>query len=89
MSEYYKSAVGSSGCAYATLGSYNVGGGGAMAPVPATASATAQVVPQWGAPGYNTLTHNVPNRSCNGHFNIQNAYGSGDGNCVSFVTRSC
>ena len=90
MSEYYKSSVGSSGCGYATLGSYNMGGGGSMAPVPVSAAATGQVVvPQYGSAGYNTLTHNVPNRSCNGKFNIQNAYPSSEGNCVNFVTRSC
>ncbi len=90
MSEYYKSSVGSAACGYATLGSYNMGGGGSMAPVPVTASASGQVVvPQYGAAGYNTLTHNVQGRSCNGHFNIQTAYPSADGNCVNFVARTC
>jgi len=90
MSEYYKSSVGSASCGYATLSSYNMGGGGAIAPVPVTASSNGQiVVPQYGSAGYNTLTHNVKTPSCNGHFSIQNAYPNAEGNCVSFVSRTC
>lgn len=90
MSEYYKSSVGSASCGYATLGAYNMGAGGPLAPVPATTNASGQiVVPQYGASGYNTLTHNVKVPSCSGHFNIQNAYPNAEGNCVSFVARSC
>lgn len=59
--EYSRPIVGSSGCLYTTLGTYNQGyyGRGIAAPVPSTAASMEIVtVPAYNAPGYDTLTAN-------------------------------
>ena len=79
--------------AYSTLGSYNSScyGNNVSAPVPSQAPSMAvQVIPQFSAPGYATLTHdNAP--SCgNGYFGLAQAYPAASaGKCTSFAARLC
>ena len=78
---------------YNTLGNYNSygtpAGRGIHPPVPAgTPSMAIQVIPVYGAPGYETLSHD--NRlSAGGHFTIQNAYPNYANNCDKFAQRLC
>jgi hypothetical protein len=90
----------SSACNYTTLGHYNAVNAGTMEHARASQSGhsvgpggTRQgvyVVPVWGAPGYDTLTHGFKAPTCSGHFNISQAYGGNAANCnTRFVERLC
>ena len=91
----------SSSCNYTTLGHYNAVNAGTMEharassskgqPVgPAGQRQGVYVVPVWGAPGYDSLTHNNVGGNCSGHFNISQAYGANAASCnTSFVERLC
>jgi len=81
-SEYSNTSVNSSPCAYTQLGSYL----GSNSPHHAPVSGT-YLVPQWGAIGYDALTHGGTAGSCNSYFNINHAYGNGSGNCHTKYTR--
>lgn len=91
MAEYNNSSVSAGACAYATLSHYNNGSQGLnKVPVPRSTVSGVYVVPTYGAPGYNTLTHGNAAPSCSGFFNIGNAYGKGANNCnTQFVKRLC
>lgn len=91
----------SSACNYTTLGHYNAVNAGTMEHARASASghrglgpggerAGVYVVPVWGAPGYDTLTHGNQVATCSGHFTISQAYGANATNChTRFVERLC
>jgi hypothetical protein len=81
-SEYSNTSVNSSPCAYTQLGSYL----GSNSPHHAPVSGT-YLTPQWGAIGYDALTHGGAAGSCNSYFNINHAYGNGSGNCHTKYTR--
>jgi hypothetical protein len=86
--EYAAPTVASSGCAYNSLCNY-YGANGTMAPLPQGTTSGSWVTPGWGAIGYDALTHGK-SPSCNTYFNIQDAYGSGAGNCqTQYTTRLC
>lgn len=74
-------------CSYATLSNYNHGM--AMAQPRVGDHSGFYVVPQYGGPGYGTLTHgSAP--SCSGYFDINNAYMSNGGNCnQQYVRKLC
>ena len=56
-------------------------------PVP---TAGQYVVPDYGAIGYDALTHGVGGGGCNNYFNIEQAYGTGAGSCsTTYSTRAC
>lgn len=82
-----------SGCpgAYARLGAYVSGFRGIRPPVPVTTVAGYYVVPNYSAPGYDTLTHGAP--TCGGggpYFSIGKAYGYGAANCnTQYVGSIC
>lgn len=78
------STVGGSSCSYATLDNYNKSDG-MQVPRP-TGNATGYIVPDYGAPGYNTLIHGPA--TCSGYPEIANAYGSKDGNCNQQYVRT-
>lgn len=92
MSEYNNTTVNGSSCSYASLANYNNGSQGMSPPVPTATAATVTgtyIVPDYQAPGYNTLSHNSA-PSCAGYFNIQTAYGSNDGSCsTNYVSKLC
>lgn len=84
----YESAnsVNGPACAYAQLGRYNSPSGIA---VPRSVVTGKYIVPDFSAPGYDTLTGRG-NPSCTGYFNIQRAYGSADGACDQrYITSLC
>lgn len=57
---------------------------------PGIPSMSVQVIPQFSAPGYSALQHNVPGQQCGGYFSVNNAYpGAGSGSCTTFATRKC
>lgn len=89
MSEFNNSTVNGSACAYANLNNYNNGVQGMRPPVPASTVSGQYIVPNYGAPGYNTLMHNnAP--SCSGYFNIQSAYGNDGSGCnTQYSTKLC
>lgn len=78
---------------YNTLSQYNsfdsVNGRGIHPPVPVgTPTMAIQVVPVYGMPGYEALTHGgVTNGE--GHFTILGAYPSYPGSCDKFAQRLC
>ena len=84
-SEYSNTSVNSSPCAYTQLGSYL--GSNSPHHLNAGPSSGSMVVPQWGAIGYDALTHGGAAGSCNSYFNINHAYGYGAGNCHTKYTR--
>jgi hypothetical protein len=79
-------------CSYATLTHYN--GDHMMGPTMQGPNAPGQVtgsyvVPVYGAPGYDTLTHGK-SPSCAGYFSIQGAYGKGASQCSTrYVQKMC
>jgi hypothetical protein len=82
-------------CDYNTLGNYNsMMRQGAMhqgihPPVPAgTPSMRVQIVPTYGMPGYETLTHG-DKCGCGDYFSIGNAYPNYANNCTRFTQRLC
>jgi hypothetical protein len=84
--EYYGSGT-NSGSRFSTLGCY-YGAGSTMPALKANQVNNVQIVPQWGGPGYDALTHGV---NCDGgYFNITNAYGAGAATCsTSYAQRLC
>ena len=93
-----------SACNYTTLGHYNDVNAGTMEHARASLSQgqprghpggqprgqDVYVVPVWGAPGYDTLTHGTASGTCSGHFNISHAYGANASSCnTRFVERLC
>ncbi len=82
-----------SGAYYNTLNSYNSFGdqrfAGIHPPVPAgTPSMAIQVVPVYGMPGYEALTHGNKGNG-EGHFTISSAYPNYGSNCTVFAKRLC
>ena len=91
--EFYNRQAGGNGCSYSNLANYNLGGAGAMAPVPANAPSMQKIVvpsqlASYGGYGYSSLTHGQEGPSCGGYFGIGRAYPTGSA-CGSFVSRSC
>jgi len=79
--------------AYMSLGNYNsfgqAGARGIHPPLPAgTPSMAIQMVPVYGMPGYEALTHDQRN-SGEGHFTITDAYPNYGNNCTKFTQRLC
>jgi hypothetical protein len=71
--ETNSSHVGGGSCSYATLSYYNNGSQGLNPPVPKGNVSGSYIVPVYGAPGYNTLTHGEG--CCAGYPGIEAAYG--------------
>lgn len=66
-------------CNYNTLGHY-------YNPINAKPTSGVYVVPSFGGPSYDTLTHDH-SQSCGGYFDIKNAYGK---SCdTSYISRNC
>ena len=87
-SEYSKPMVGSAGCAYQTAGCSGRSNP-TMPPMKAGTTSGVYLTPDYQGIGYNALTHGVPG-GCQQYFNIQDAYGSGAGNCsTSYTSRLC
>ena len=85
-SEYTNSAVGCSGCAYNTSCS---SGSRTMTQLRPGTTSGVFITPDYGGIGYDALTHGVTG-GCQKYFNIQDAYGSGAGNCkTSYTSRAC
>jgi hypothetical protein len=89
--EYSRPSVASSGCAYATLDSYNqnyFGRGAVGAPrISQTASNQVVVVPAYGGPGYSmSQQEKIP--SCSGYQDINNAYPNYPA-CNQFSSNMC
>ena len=88
-------------CNYTTLGHYNAVNAGTMEHARASSSKGTlgqggerqqgiYVVPVWGAPGYDALTHGNQAPTCSGHFNISQAYGANAASSnTRFVERLC
>lgn len=78
---------------YKQLNTYNTNVQGTVFVNDKKAFSTLQLVPMWQSLGYNALTHNAPNQSCNGHFNVDWAYGRngsvGAGSCGVILPRTC
>lgn len=97
--EYTNRQVGSGSCSYAPLSSYNFDATSALYGLPmynsgpynpGIPSMAVQVIPQFSAPGYNTLQHDATGPLCGGYFNVGLAYpGAASGNCTMFATRKC
>lgn len=83
-------AVNGLSCSYRSLDNYNkVSGSGLQVPVPRTTTTGVYVVPAYGAPGYDTLTHGKA-PGCSGYFNIGGAYMNDGGGCnQQYVTKMC
>jgi hypothetical protein len=82
-------------CSYNTLGAYNsmmqqqAMMRGIHPPVPAgTPNMAVQVVPVYGMPGYETLTHG-DQCGCGDYFSIGAAYPDFGNNCTKFTQRLC
>jgi len=85
-SEYTNSAVGCAGCAYKTSCS---SGSTTMTQLRPGTTSGVFITPNYGGIGYDALTHGVTG-GCQQYFNIQDAYGSGAGNCkTSYTSRAC
>ena len=93
------SFVNGNSCDYTTLGNYNATSQGTMNQARAQAAPQVgpggqqqgiYIVPNYGAPGYDTLTHGRKTPTCSGFFNITSAYGANANNCnTQFVQRLC
>ncbi len=99
-SEYTNRQINGAGnCSYSNLSSYNYDATSAMYGLPMYSSGpynpgipsmAVQVIPQFSAPGYNTLQHDAQGPLCGNYFNVGMAYpGAGSGNCTMFATRKC
>ena len=87
-SEYSGNAVASPKCSYNTLCKY-YGPRSTMPIVRGASTSGVMVTPSWGGIGYDALTHGKSG-SCQQYFNINDAYGSGAGNCsTSYTSRLC
>jgi len=84
--DHVNSTVGSSPCSYATLSRYN--NGASLGPaLRGTTPTGIYIVPDYSAPGYDTLTHSAQ-PTCGGYFDIGSAYQNGGGSCgTKFVKR--
>lgn len=80
--EYTNTPVQGGNCSYNSLANYNGNGGiqGLRPAVPPTNVIGKYIVPNYSAPGYNTLQHNST-YSCGGYFPISTAYGEGAADC--------
>lgn len=97
--EYTNRAINSNGCAYSNLNNYNYDATSSLYGLPMYSSGpynagipsmAVQVIPQFAAPGYNTLQHDASGPLCGNYFDISMAYpGAGSGNCTMFATRKC
>ncbi len=75
-------------CSYASLQNYN-NASTMDVPVPRGTVTGMYVVPNYGAPGYNTLSHDSA-PSCSGYFGIGNAYRNNGGGCnQQYVKKLC
>ncbi len=78
---------------YAKLSNYNNASPGSMKlPSPPGLVTGSYIVPSYGSPGYNTLTHCTASDNCIGSYGtITSAYRSVDGNCggAPFVNSLC
>lgn len=94
----YNAVATSAPCAHATLSTYNMTnknnatngmmGSAPMNPQSANVSGF-YLVPNYQAPGYDTLTHGGKG-SCSGFFNITNAYGANADKCsTQFLRKIC
>ena len=87
-------SVHGSSCSYTNLSNYNQKSAGTLGTpaVPPTTVSGSYVVPNYGAIGYNALSHDSTTPSCSGYFNICNAYGGCDSqggfNCGTSFSRS-
>jgi hypothetical protein len=92
MSEYSNQTVGSA-CSFATLNTYNHGmKNGLMNQVPAPMNSLqtsgVYIVPNYTAPGYDTLTKG--GSSCSGFLNITDAYGKNAQKCSQkYLKKIC
>jgi len=88
-SEYSGPSVSGSSCAYVDLHNYNNQWQGKNQPAIPKGNVTGHyIVPQYGMPGYSTLTSKKP--SCSGYFGISNAYGHFGKSCgTKFVSSLC
>ena len=76
-------------CDYSTLGDMNQQKKG-MIPIPRTTVIGVQIVPDFKAPTYDTLTHGVKAPGCSGFFNIMSAYGKNAAMCdQQYSSRPC
>lgn len=74
---------------YARLGAYAAGFRGIRPPVPLSTVSGYYVVPNYAAPGYDTLQHGPSDGCCTGpYFKIGKAYGYGAGNCNTMYLAS-
>lgn len=73
--------VNGSSCSYTSLSNYNSSAPGTLGSpaVKRSSVSGSYVVPNYSAIGYDALTHNNAPPSCNGYFNISNAYGADAG----------
>ena len=79
-------------CNYSRVNAYTSSFGGIQPPVPMTTTTGYYVVPNYSAPGYDTLTHGASEGGCgeaaNGYFQIGRAYGYGANNCSTTYSAS-
>lgn len=92
--EFSKPSVGSNGCAYATLNSYNhnyFGRGIATANAAPRASQARSnevvVIPSYGGPGYQQFSQKNP--SCSGYNDLDQAYPNYPSSCGLFSSSLC
>lgn len=87
--DHHGSTVSSNSCSYATLSNYNHRNQGTSPPLRKGDVSGSYVVPSYGAPGYDTLSHGVAH-SCSGYFDVNDAYKSKGGSCnTQFVRKLC
>lgn len=83
--DYVNYTSGGGSCSYNTLGNYTDGYSMNVAPQGKIVSGH-YIVPTWDPISYDSLTGSVP--TCNGYYDIKNAYGKGAGNCQPTFLRS-
>jgi hypothetical protein len=92
MSRQYKDgnnpSVGGPACSYSNLGNYNNSTNMGVRSMNAGVSGV-YVVPNYGAPGYDTLVNKNP--TCSGYYTISSAYGGNDGKGCNqeYVQKLC
>ena len=75
-------------CGYASLANYNSSGPKGLRRN--TGLSGAMIVPSYTSIGYDALTAKKGQYSCNGFFNIQNAYGANSNSCNQrYLSKSC
>jgi hypothetical protein len=86
-SEYSKPSVHGPPGSYTNLGCY-LGSNNTMAPSTYGSTQGVYLTPNYGAIGYNALSHGTP--SGQSYFSITNAYGKGASSCnTSYTRRLC